>query len=688
MKEKPQSPESILARAEEFFSRENYLVALREFEKAACVLQRDDIRDKINICKKEMRRLRLKDLIKRGERHLGKKNIRKALRCFEEAYAIGGEDRLKERIDQLKENLAQRDSFQDARDAEAAGHFERAADLYGKALAGRAREDIIVKQACCFIRAGKHSEAASALRRIPSTSPRREQWQAEMLPDQGLQYDYGFALAGAGRYYECLKVWDSIESRDSGFIKQKESVRNFLEADLHRRFDSGGDCKRILEEGKYLRDSAGRDSIGDLVEYCKYALIDRLWEEERYEDIRELLLPYPERMDAHLLALYAKVFYKLAELSAEYLTGLRMYWLSAIYDPEIAAQFSSGNELRNEVRKVLAGEAEELIKKYNNTGNILAKKVLACWNVEKKLIEDLYALVGKRKELSHLIRTPVFAEACGLTSGILSLIKNNRDFFSDERRYLSAGSYYSAAASSLFYIETGEYEKALPGLPGAIDSEFTGYGVERVKFAYGMHCLDTGKETPERYFRSSAILFEKEPAYEQELIDQAVQCHELDALQRYEKVLSDIHSGRPTKGIADTLSLVMTRRSVLMYNADQISLKVLATTARKALELNPENELAGGTLDNLQLDLEIEELFKAMNNHKMGKACRLAAESEHREVRESFFEFINDIFQDLDAMMLDRREKLLLLNKLAGWCSRVDASHPLLNRINMKQRRL
>ncbi len=42
-----------------------------------------------------------------------------------------------------------------------------------------------------------------------------------------------------------------------------------------------------------------------------------------------------------------------------------------------------------------------------------------------------------------------------------------------------------------------------------------------------------------------------------------------------------------------------------MNNADQISLKMLDTTARKALELNPENELAGGTSGNLQVDLEI-----------------------------------------------------------------------------------
>ncbi|GAH52973.1 unnamed protein product, partial [marine sediment metagenome] len=276
-----------------------------------------------------------------------------------------GEEWLKEKIEQLKGGLTQLDSFQSARDAEAEGHFKRAADLYGKALAAGPREDIVVKRACCLIRAGNHKEAAKALEDLQAIFPQGEQWQAEMLSDQSLKYDYGFALAGAGRYYDCLNIWDYIESIDSGFSDQKEFVRNLLEADLYQRFNNGEDYKRIFEEGRYLQDLIERDSVGDLVKHCKYALIDRLWEEERYEDIRELLIPYPEQMDAHLLALYAKTFFKIAELSAEHLTGLRMFWLSAMYDSEIVKEFSARNEVRGEVQKILILEAEELIKKYD-----------------------------------------------------------------------------------------------------------------------------------------------------------------------------------------------------------------------------------------------------------------------------------------------------------------------------------
>ncbi len=674
MNKETQSPETILERAGELFKRGNYLLALHEFEKAAAVVQRDDIIDRIKICKEEIEKHRLKDLIKRGKKHAGKKNYRKAVRCFEEAYAISGEDWLKERIDQLKEHLCHRDSFREAKDAEAAGEFEKAADLYGQALSSQIREDIIIKRACCLIRAGKNRDAAAAIKDLPSTLPGQ-------YSDQSIMYDYGFVLAGVGRYYECLKVWDSIETNDSGFSEQKEYILELLETDLYERLNGSADYSRIFEQGKYLRDSAARDRAGDLVKYCKYARIDELWKEEQYEVIRELLLPYPEQLDSNLLALYAKTFFKLAEITSESLSDLAMFWLSAMYDHEISCKFSARSEARDEVRKILIRKAEELIKKHDNAGDLYAKKVLACWNVEKKLIEDLYASVGNHKDLSHLVRTPSFAEAFGLSSKILGMIQGNREYFSDREHYLSTGAYYSPAVKSLLHLERGEYEKALSSLPESSDSEFTDYCMERVMFEYGLYCLEKGKDNPERYFKTTASLFEKAPRYEQEFIDEAINHHEPDELRKYENILKAIHSKGSTKAIADALSLIMIRRSIVSYNMNQINPKILETTARKALKLNPENELAQGTLKDIRVDLEIEELFSAINKHAMDKACRIAVESEHQKVRESFFNFMNDIFQDIFKRGKDKEEKLLMLNNILKWCTRVDEFHPILDQI-------
>ncbi len=672
-----QSTETILERAEEMFNKGNYLLALREFEKVVEAPQRDKIKDKIQRCRKEIDQLRLKDLVKRGKKHSGKKNYRKALQCFEEAYAISSDDRLKERIDQLKGRLDSRDASQAAAAAEAEGQFERAADLYRRVLNDQKQEGTIIKRACCLVRAGQKNDAADALEDLPAGPFERKL-------DRRMKYDYGFVLASLRRYYDCLKVWDSIESNESGFTGQKNCVRDLLEEDLYKRFENKADYSRIFEEAKYLQDSTSRDGVKDLVEYCKYARIEELWKNERFELVGELLLPYPEKMDTGLLELYAKAFYKIAELSAEHLPELAIFWLSAMYDYEISAKFSDQAEVRDQIRSMLIRKAEELIQEYDKTGEQSAKMFMACWNVEKKLVENLHDLAAGMSDLHHLVRTPSFAEAFGLSGQILCLIRENRNFFSDRKHYLTTGAYYSPAGKSLLYLERGEYEKALSGLPESNDSEFTDFGTEKVKFEYGIHCLKEGRGNPERYFKASASFFEKAPGYMKDLIDRALSHHEPDELELYEKILTFVHMNKPIKAIADALSLVMIRRSISLFNRDQLNLELLAAAARNALELNPENEFALDVLNDTQVDLEIDELFSAINKHAMAKACRIAVESCHQRVREGFFEFMNDILKGVDAVAGDRQERLYILEDTLNWCCRVDKLHPLINRIRSK----
>jgi len=406
VKKKLENPEAVLARAEEFAGRGSYQAALKDFEKVSKVLKRRDIQDKIETCRRELERLRVKGLIRRGKRHEGKKNYRKALRCFEEAYAISNDDWLKEKIDGLEELLNYRDAFQAAEKAEAAGQFDRAADLYGQALGSRAKEEIIIRRACCLVRAGKENDAAVALEAFPPIANEREHRPAEIISDQRLIYDYGFTLARIGWYYECLKAWDGIESEDSVFLAQRDCVRKRLQANLYERFrdseglvnpdgfrdsegpdncnglsDSAGCAailEEVLEEGRYLKETAGWDSGEDLMAFCRLARISRLWKEEEHEAIRKLLLPYPQQMSSPLLELYAKVFFKLADMSEENLPALQLFWLSAMCDHEISSKFSPIQAESSEIRKALTQEAEGLIKKYIAAGSLPAKRILAC----------------------------------------------------------------------------------------------------------------------------------------------------------------------------------------------------------------------------------------------------------------------------------------------------------------------
>ena len=61
MKKKKENIEEVLARAEKLFVRGNFPLAKKEFEKAQKKLKREDIAEKIGICRKEAETLKGKD---------------------------------------------------------------------------------------------------------------------------------------------------------------------------------------------------------------------------------------------------------------------------------------------------------------------------------------------------------------------------------------------------------------------------------------------------------------------------------------------------------------------------------------------------------------------------------------------------------------------------------------------------
>jgi len=97
-KKKVKSLEAILTRAEKLFRKANYPLAKREFEKARKMVKPEDVEklrdiaEKIKICNKEAEGLKAEDLVRRAKKYARKGSPREALRCFEEAYGITGDD--------------------------------------------------------------------------------------------------------------------------------------------------------------------------------------------------------------------------------------------------------------------------------------------------------------------------------------------------------------------------------------------------------------------------------------------------------------------------------------------------------------------------------------------------------------------------------------------------------------------
>ncbi|OQX14409.1 MAG: hypothetical protein BWK80_41835 [Desulfobacteraceae bacterium IS3] len=685
MKKKIQGPKLILERAEKLFKKGSYALAKPAFEEINAVLQDEDIAEKIKICEKEITLLETKELIRKGRRSLKKGNLRDAIQYFEEAYRLSGEEWLPEKISSLKAEMAGRKSFEAAKDAEQSGDYEKAAELYEEAISVNETEskEILLRRAHILVKAGKYEEAVSIFGTLN-------------ISDERAVYDYGFALAKIKKYYDCLKVWDALPEKNNTFSEQKKAVRSLLAADLYECFENSKRCvpkpglgnedkggiaqwERIYEQGKYLTDTAGDKELSGLTEYARYSLAGDLWKTGQYDKVRELLLPYPSQMNAGITEAYAKLFFRLAEMSREYLTEFTLFWLTALYSPETYIKLAPDETRREKTRQALIQKGEDLIKKKYPD----CSAALACWKAEKKAVETLHSLAAGKP---FPVGTPRFIKKFGGSEPILEMIRNNREFFSDTELYLSTGAYYSSAGQSLFHLHNRNYEEVFEGLPisDKAADEFVSYCIERVYFEYGLYCLEKGEPGIGRYFETAAALFEKSPEYEKTFIDKAMSSDHLHEMQWYENALAYIYAKRPVKKIGEALSIIMARRAIRMQNRRQLSLRSTEAVLKKALKLHTDNELARTSLESMQAELDLEDLIRAIEKHKINKACQIAVKSQHREVKEEFLDFIRYNVEHLDDPDIKDRERLFLLNDFAKWCARVDESHPLMKDIDKR----
>lgn len=659
-------PEAILARAERLFQKGNYLLAEREFEKAGEMLGLENLYEKIEVCRREIKKCNAKDLAKRAKKIARDGNPRSALACFEEAYDVLKEDWILKKIERLKDLALSLDTTREARDAEASGQYLKAASLYEQIFINDKKEDLILKQADCFIKAEEYEKAAPTLERISMKGPR--EW-----------YDYGFSLARTGKYCQCLKAWEKISSQDERFVEQKALICDLLVSDLYDRFEKGKDLDKVHNEGKYLIDSGyERAGLLDLMKQCALSWIETLWKEERYETILGLLAVYSmSTMDAALLQLRAKVSFKLTEQTRGHVEDLAMFWLSAVFSGDLGGVSREAKD-NEAVRNLLVQRGEDLIKRCAKSNGDAAEKILAEWTLEKTAVENLYALARERDKSGLMICTPSLAEALKKSNEIARFIRKNRGFFKDREQYFVTGCCYSSAWESFSFLSGGEYEKAVEILPAHVDGDaFVDYGIGRVLFAYGLFCMENGERPPDRYAQSVANLMEAVPEYENQLVEKALDVAEMDPLRAYEEALHDLHARRPSKSLDDTLSLVMSRRALEMSFEGLINNKVLTMTLNKALAINPENEHARGLLEDAGTNQEIIELERALDRFKMNRACKIARETENDEVRKAFFLFFGNTLEELKKEMAFSDSKRILKD-IHKWCASVDNDHDIL----------
>ncbi|OQY41901.1 MAG: hypothetical protein B6240_14580 [Desulfobacteraceae bacterium 4572_87] len=658
-------PAAILKKGEKFFKKGNFLLAKKEFEKLEMPSGQEDLLKKIDICNREIQKENARGLLKRAKKIEKSGNPENALKWFEEAYGVLGEDWIRAKIEQLRNVTETLDVSREARNAEAVGDYLKAAELYDRVSANHDNPNMALRRAGCLVKGEAYAEAVSAFQSIALENPEHI-------------YNFGFSLAKTGKFFECLKTWERIPSRDERFLEQISRVRDLLVCDLYAAFEKQADPERVYKAGKYLLETGyAEPGLSRVVEQCMLAWIEILWENEDFDGIWELLRRNMLKMEPALLPLYAKVGFKRAEKSENHGEDLAMFWLSAVYSERFESQFSDPDTCHG-ARKLLIDWAENLLKGKSRADEE-REKISAQWLLEKEVTALIHALIQHSKKTRLQVLSPRLAAQTGKSSECLALIQKSRRFFKNREEYLRTGCCYSPNWESFYHLVGGEYEKAVQTLvPGESGDEFADYARGRVFFAYGLSCIKTGTRPPDEVPDSLNILFETAPEYEKQFIGKALDAEGLKELQRFEETLMDIHDRRPSNDLAKAMSLVMSRHAFARISKRQITEKVFAMLIKKAMEIDPENEHARGLLEDAQSNLHLEALDKALSRLKMGMACKIVNESESETVREAFFDYLERSVKDIEAEVDSKREQIFYLKDIYKWIVKVDDDHDLL----------
>ena len=697
MAKKKNKIDTILTRAEKLFKSGNFLLAEKEFEKIQKRLNRSDIDEKLKICRKETRTIKGKDFVKQGHKAVNSNQLSEAIACFQEAEKLLNEPWLTEpwitdKIKELQQRLTWHKIDAKAQEAETARDYLTASELYVKAWKKKGSNGFLLKSAFCLVKVERYGQAA-------------EMFEKSDLSDDRSLYYYGFALAKTGKYIKALKLWEKLDTHDKTFIEQNRQVLSLACSDLDRTLGRTlgptlGKVEDINDVHNRAKDLLGlaitlgsKELIPHLEILCSYyklVLIESLWEQEKFAAIPELLLQMTAVLDPIIfapiiLALNAKTYFSLSRNQAKFLEPMMTFWLSAIYSKEISAEFSDNPDKRQKVQHQLIRFAEQHINSHPDSKNVgPAASYLA---IERKLLQDLSGIFQKKSRVLDQIITPQYASICGLSDIILDLIKHNERSFKDPEHYLETGGYYSNAGKALYALRTNGVKKAMSLIESIEASfskdEFTDYVIALVQFEFGQAALENHEKNYLQYFALTAKLFESAPSIEKRFSDKILQ-YDGDQLISHEKLLTFLHTERRSDYLAEALSFVMIHSVIRKYNRGKITPKQMKVSIEKVLKISPDNEFVLHTLEQTRVDLEIEILFNAMDKHKLSKGARLARQSAYPEVCDRYFEFGEQILEQINSSGLDLHSQKIDLLDLLSSCVTVDPDHPLIDSIKNK----
>lgn len=663
-----------LQKGNRFFARKNFLLAKREFEAALRIASDEQLREKVRLCTEGIARQERKEAVKRGRKLEKRGKHAQALQCFEKAAAQETEDWLEGKIAELRQKIALKDASTLVNDAEESNDPETRLAAYDKALAINPTKKLIQNKAEYLVKLGRFDEAIAL---FGSHQPSEDR----------AHFSFGYAYAKTGHYVSALEQWAVIRHKEALLLVLTERLLPFVRREIEATRQGYAIPYKFLQS---IPDPEKSSRLKAYERYFKFKYIEELWSQKNYEEILTLLLHHQEAMSLPMLALYAKLYLKLAEREIRYLEPAISFWLTAIYNEQILGSLYikqlTGESLATQaIREKLLRSMSELVERYARQGQ-LSDRLRALWEMESRIIRRLSKLSLDGCPLEQFPCTPAFASQFSIGDKVLKFLEERRKATGDDtEESIEANACFSEAGRSLMLLELGDVDEAFSSIPVRPQDELATYCRQRVLLGYGIKQIRAGTKRLNKFFLEALPLLQKYPHYADEIIDLVYTEQEVKsfaALAEVMELLSErIHTPKLREATAHAMSIKAMK--LLISNVNPL---VVQKLLKKALDIYPDSHLAKNTLADVRTKMGLDEMAKAFKRQNLSRVVKLVNRDRDPQHINYFFDTMQGWFQTV--MQWDDTQKLVELRDFYDICCLVDREHPLTIEIGVQLSRL
>lgn len=659
--------EAFKIKGERFFSRKNFPLAKQAFDSALKIREEAGLREKAGVCVQEILRQKRQDAIKKGRRLEKKKKFAEALLCFEEAAKGEEEAWLTDKIADLRNKATFSSVTDTVRQVEQSDDLETRLAAYDQALALHPDSLTVDRKAECLLRLQRDAEVLSL-------------YDGHAPAGQRGHYLKGLALARQGRYGEMVVEWESVETDHEPFWQQWLGLVPFVYQEL-RDVPPGSIHVSAWRIQHRLRQRQPDAPSTPYERWFKQQTMMVCWNETRYEELLDLLLPFPETLTLSSLGWYGRLFFKRAEHDANHCLAAIPLWLTAVHQDPLLANLAVHQVMATPVdlpslRDRLVQAMARVIDDHGRKGT-LPDGVMASWEWEKQAVESLahWPVGENRPELFPC--TPGFAARFGLSSAVLEFLQENRHPQDEgDERFQELRASFSPAGPSLVLLAQGEEDKALALLPPPSGRDGLGdYCRHRVNWALALKKMQSGEKHARKRFMAALPLVQAYPAHGDALIAMAYEDLHAHVITELAEVMEVLSPHITSRRFREAAAHAMGNKAQQLLQNRKRNVQTIEGLLDRADAIHANNEMVKSAREDLHRATTFDQVSKALQKHSMDRAAHIALASDDPEIKRMFFKAMGSWTQQV--LGLEPEARLAELRIFHRSCLILDPGHPV-----------